>query len=63
MPTSRFEPSSIKNKMKRGEVSQKAKKAKNQQKLQKRLAQAKVEANDPSAKKVKYFLVLVIKLH
>ncbi|KDR80620.1 hypothetical protein GALMADRAFT_207637 [Galerina marginata CBS 339.88] len=51
MPTSRFEPSSIKNKIKREEVANKAKKAKNQQKLQKRLAQAKLEANDPAAKK------------
>ncbi|KAF9480550.1 Brix-domain-containing protein [Pholiota conissans] len=51
MPTTRFEPSSIKNKIKREEVSQKSKKAKNQQKLQKRLAQAKLEANDPAAKK------------
>ncbi|KAF8909293.1 anticodon-binding protein [Gymnopilus junonius] len=51
MPTSRFEPSSIKNKIKREEVARKQKKAKNQQKLQKRLAQAKLEANDPIAKK------------
>lgn len=52
MPTSRFEPSSIKNKIKREEISQKKKKAKRQEKLQTRLARAKVEANDPSAKKV-----------
>ena len=52
MPTSRFEPSTIKNKIKREEVANKQKKAKNQQKLQKRLAQAKQEANDPAAKKV-----------
>ncbi|PPQ72319.1 hypothetical protein CVT26_007276 [Gymnopilus dilepis] len=51
MPTSRFEPSTIKNKIKREEVANKQKKAKNQQKLQKRLAQAKQEANDPAAKK------------
>ncbi|KAJ7743133.1 anticodon-binding protein [Mycena metata] len=49
--SSRFEPSSIKNKIKREEVSRKTKKAKGQQKLQKRLAQAKAEANDPAAKK------------
>ncbi|KAJ7733768.1 anticodon-binding protein [Mycena maculata] len=48
---SRFEPSSIKNKIKREEVSRKTKKAKGQQKLQKRLAQAKAEASDPTAKK------------
>lgn len=51
MSTSRFEPSSIKNKIKREEISRKSKKAKNQHKLQKRLAQAKEEANDPAAKK------------
>ncbi|KAF7355661.1 Brix domain-containing protein [Mycena sanguinolenta] len=50
-PATRFEPSSIKNKIKREEISRKSKKAKGQQKLQKRLAQAKVEANDPAAKK------------
>lgn len=52
MPTSRFEPSSIKNKHKREEIAKKNKKAKNQFKLQKRLAQAKLEANDPALKKV-----------
>ncbi|TFY77163.1 hypothetical protein EWM64_g6846 [Hericium alpestre] len=51
MPTSRFEPSSIKNKHKREEVSRKNKRAKGQAKLQKRLALAKVEANDPLVKK------------
>jgi len=51
MPVTRFQPSSIKNKLKREEVSRKAKKAKSQQKLQKRLARAKLEANDPIAKK------------
>ncbi|KAJ7273427.1 anticodon-binding protein [Mycena rebaudengoi] len=51
MSSSRFEPSSIKNKLKREEVSRKTKKAKGQLKLQKRLAQAKAEANDPSRKK------------
>jgi ribosome production factor 1 len=53
MPTDRFEPSSIKNKLKREEISRKSKKAKSQQKLQRRLAQAKLEANDPAAKKVR----------
>jgi ribosome production factor 1 len=53
MPTSRFEPSSIKNKIKREEIAQKSKKAKNQAKLQKRLSQAKAEAHDPAAKKVR----------
>ena len=55
MPTSRFEPSLIKNKIKREEVVRKSKKAKNQLKLQRRLAIAKQEANDPAAKKVKDF--------
>jgi hypothetical protein len=50
--TSRFEPSAIKNKVKREDIAAKNKRAKNQQKLQKRLAQAKLEANDPTAKKV-----------
>ncbi|KAJ3828337.1 anticodon-binding protein [Lentinula raphanica] len=51
MPSSRFEPSSIKNKIKREEIANKNKKAKRQDKLQRRLAQAKLEANDPAAKK------------
>ncbi|KAJ7498542.1 anticodon-binding protein [Mycena latifolia] len=51
MSAKRFEPSTIKNKIKREEISRKTKKAKGQQKLQKRLAQAKAEANDPAAKK------------
>ncbi|KAI0819674.1 Brix-domain-containing protein [Trametes gibbosa] len=51
MPTSRFEPSTIKNKVKREEIARKQKKAKGQEKLQKRLAQAKAEANDPLLKK------------
>ena len=53
MPTSRFEPSSIKNKIKREEIARKQKKAKRQDKLQRRLAQAKAEASDPLAKKVR----------
>jgi ribosome production factor 1 len=55
MPTNRFEPSLIKNKIKREEVVRKSKKAKNQLKLQRRLAIAKQEANDPAAKKVRNF--------
>ncbi|KAI0675483.1 Brix-domain-containing protein [Trametes maxima] len=51
MPTSRFEPSAIKNKVKREEIARKQKKEKRQEKLQRRLAQAKLEANDPLAKK------------
>ncbi|KAI0065610.1 Brix-domain-containing protein [Artomyces pyxidatus] len=51
MPTQRFEPSSIKNKIKREEVSRKSKKAKGQLKLQRRLELAKLEADDPKAKK------------
>lgn len=53
MPTSRFEPSLIKNKIKRDEIVRKSKKAKGQSKLQRRLALAKLEANDPAAKKVR----------
>ncbi|KAF8159567.1 anticodon-binding protein [Crassisporium funariophilum] len=51
MPTSRFEPSTIKNKIKRDEIVRKSKKAKSQDKLQRRLALAKLEAKDPAAKK------------
>jgi len=51
MPTSRFEPSVIKNKVKREEVARKQKKQKRQDKLQRRLALAKAEAADPVAKK------------
>ena len=49
---SHFEPSSIKNKIKREEISRKSKKSKGQAKLQRRLTQAKLEANDPAVKKV-----------
>ncbi|KAF7302041.1 Brix domain-containing protein [Mycena indigotica] len=49
--STRFEPSTIKNKIKREEIAKKAKKAKSQDKLQKRLARAKLEAEDPAAKK------------
>ncbi|OCH93706.1 Brix-domain-containing protein [Obba rivulosa] len=51
MPPSRFEPSTIKNKVKREEIARKLKKEKRQGKLQRRLAQAKVEADDPALKK------------
>ncbi|KAI0080147.1 Brix-domain-containing protein [Panus rudis PR-1116 ss-1] len=51
MPTSRFEASSIKNKIKREEIARKQKKEKKQQKLQRRLALAKEEATNPAAKK------------
>lgn len=53
MTTARFQPSTIKNKVKREDVSRKNKKARTQAKLQKRLSQAKLEANDPAAKKVR----------
>ena len=56
MPTSRFEPSLIINKIKQEEVVRKSKKAKNQLKLQRCLALAKQEANDTAAKVVKIFL-------
>ena len=52
MPATRFEPSSIKNKVKREEIARKQKKEKRQGKLQRRLAQAKAEADDPLLKKV-----------
>ncbi|KAG7093963.1 hypothetical protein E1B28_007594 [Marasmius oreades] len=51
MPTSSFRSSRIKNKIKREEVANKIKKAKRQDKLQRRLERAKIEANDPAAKK------------
>ncbi|KAK7056275.1 Ribosome production factor 1 [Paramarasmius palmivorus] len=51
MPPSRFEPSVIKNKIKREEIANKNKKAKRQDKLQRRLDRAKLEATDPAAKK------------
>lgn len=53
MPPTRFEPSTIKNKVKREEIARKTKKAKRQDKLQRRLAQAKEEASDPLLKKVR----------
>lgn len=53
MSTKRFEPSTIKNKVKRQEVARKHKREKGQKKLQARLAQAKAEANDPAAKQVR----------
>jgi hypothetical protein len=52
MSTRKFQPSTIKNKIKREDESRKAKKTKRQDKLQRRLALAKEEANDPAAKKV-----------
>lgn len=52
MAPERFEPSAIKNKIKREEVARRAKRAKRQAKLQKRLARAKEEESDPLAKKV-----------
>ncbi|KAL5513324.1 RPF1 [Sanghuangporus vaninii] len=51
MATNRFQPSLIKNKIKREEVSRRSKKSKRQEKLRKRLARAKEEANDPLARK------------
>lgn len=52
MAPERFEPSAIKNKIKREEIARKAKRTKRQAKLQKRLARAKEEESDPLAKKV-----------
>ncbi|GBE86418.1 Brix domain-containing protein [Sparassis crispa] len=51
MPTARFEPSSIKNKVKREEIARKQKQKRGKDKLERRLARAKLEANDPAAKK------------
>ncbi|KIP09980.1 hypothetical protein PHLGIDRAFT_101801 [Phlebiopsis gigantea 11061_1 CR5-6] len=51
MSSSRFEPSSIKNKIKREEVARKQKREKGQSKLQRRLALAKAESDNPAAKK------------
>ena len=53
MPSTRFEPSSIKNKAKRQEIVRKLKREKGQRKLQSRLAIAKAEIADPAAKKVR----------
>ena len=52
MPSTRFEPSSIKNKSKRQEVAGKFKREKGQRKLQSRLTIAGAEPADPAAKKV-----------
>ncbi|KAF8659863.1 hypothetical protein AX16_001747 [Volvariella volvacea WC 439] len=51
MGNTRATPSSIKNKIKREEISRKQKREKGQRKLQRRLELAKLEANDPLAKK------------
>jgi hypothetical protein len=53
MPSARFEPSSIKNKVKRQETVRKLKREKGQKKLQSRLAIAKAEVADPGAKRVR----------
>lgn len=63
MPTSRFEPSTIKNKIKREEIARKLKRQKGQGKLQKRLAQAKVEGDNPAAKKVRKLRLSVSEQH
>jgi hypothetical protein len=52
MPPTRFEPSQVKNKIKREELLHKKKKSKIQEKLKRRLAQAELEKDDPTAKKV-----------
>lgn len=56
MASSRLQPSLVKNKIKREELTRKAKKDKRQQKLQKRLARAKEEVHDPLVKQVSSFL-------
>ena len=60
-PTKRFEPSSIKNKIKREEITRKLKKDKRQDKLKRRLALAKTEKEDPAAKKVRRLVHRVLK--
>jgi ribosome production factor 1 len=60
MPTTSL--ASIKNKIKRKEISRKTKKSKCQHKLQKRLTRAKVEASDPAVKKVSCVHSLLQKL-
>lgn len=57
MPTNRFEPSSIKNKVKREEIARKQKREKGQSKLKRRLALAKEESDNPAAKKVRVYIV------
>ncbi|KAF4569951.1 hypothetical protein EYR36_009757 [Pleurotus pulmonarius] len=51
MAPTRFEPSSIRNKIKREEIARKSKRTKNQEKLKRRLEQTKHESLDPQAKK------------
>jgi ribosome production factor 1 len=53
MSSRKFQPSSIKNKIKREDEARKAKRVKRQDKLQRRLALAKEEANDPALKRVR----------
>lgn len=52
MPPTRFQPSSIKNRIKREDVHRSAKKNKSQEKLKKRQALAAAERKDPSLKEV-----------
>jgi ribosome production factor 1 len=52
MPPTRFNPSSIKNRIKREDVHRAQKKIKAQEKLKRRLALAEAERKDPEAKKV-----------
>ena len=53
MPSTRFEPSSIKDKAKRQQIVRKLEREKGQRKLRSRLAIAKAEVTDPVAKKVR----------
>ena len=53
IPSTRFESSSIKNKVKRREITGKLRRENGQRKLQSRLAIAQVELADPAAKKVR----------
>jgi ribosome production factor 1 len=49
----KFEPSQVKNKIKREDEHRKAKRSKRRDKLDRRLARAKEEADDPAAKQVR----------
>lgn len=64
MPPTRFEPSSIKNRIKREDVHRSAKKNKSQEKLKKRQALAAAERKDPSLKEVsrQYILSMCLRL-
>jgi hypothetical protein len=63
MPPTRFEPSRIKNKIKREDVHRYSKKSKAQEKLKQRLALKEAERKDPSLKKVCIGHVKLLKIY